>query len=73
MSTPHPALTFIVPDRIVRFIKAMIEWQRDEFDVPYFLEKPWKWEQEFTAWLSFGCPAGPDDEGWGQFTGTSND
>lgn len=68
----HPSLAAIaVPGSVLRFVRAMVEWQGSEFEVAYFLEKPWKWEAEFVAWLSHGRPTSSADDGWAQFIGES--
>jgi hypothetical protein len=48
------------------FVRAMIAADSD-FDVVYFLEKPWKWNMEANAWYTFGLPKQPGDPGWRQF------
>ena len=48
------------------FVGAMMDCQPD-FDVPYFLEKPFKWLPEAELWYDHGCPTDPEDDAFGKW------
>lgn len=44
---------------LVTFCRVLSEADafRDQAALLYFLEKPWKWETEYEAWVRLGRPA----------------
>jgi hypothetical protein len=55
-----------IPYACYAFVGAMLEAQPD-FEVSYFLSKPWKWEAEFDAWRAAGYPENDGAPGWEYF------
>lgn len=43
------------------FLQFIVAWDPD-FDVIDLLQKPWKWDAEFTLWLDNGKPTSDEDE-----------
>lgn len=50
---------------VARMLTAA-NWLTSPEDVVYFLEKPWKWENERDAWIGAGRPMA-EDAGWQLF------
>lgn len=51
-----------MPDNLVRFGEALEAGDLLELGWPYFLEKPWKWADEYAAWSKLGYPSSADRE-----------
>lgn len=51
--------------RLIAFGRALDE-ANGGLDWPYFLEKPWKWSNEYKSWLALGAPV-EDDPTWNDF------
>jgi hypothetical protein len=57
-----------VPDDLITFGVALEDAGFGPWDTgwPYFLEKPWKWVDEYAAWVNCGSPVNLAD-GWAAF------
>jgi hypothetical protein len=56
----HILRNFHVPDDVLSFARAMRLVQGQDFDLIYFLEKPWEWAREFGLWDDCGRPMADD-------------
>lgn len=71
--TPKQAEKFLqanaINGELLEFVRALdmaLAFVRTG-ELLYFLEKPWKWTDEFVAWDAAGRPTSHSDEGWGAF------
>lgn len=55
-----------IPDTCTSFARAMLEIYPD-WDVLYYLEKPWKWAPEMAAWAANGKPTAAGEPGFMKF------
>jgi hypothetical protein len=53
-----------VADPALGFARAMHNLHGSDFELLYFLEKPWKWQDEYERWCSAGMPSSSDAETW---------
>lgn len=65
MTTKHELETLRPAGELVSFGRALAAGDA-AFDWPYFLDKPWKWEREYAAWVELDRP-GPDEAAWSTF------
>jgi hypothetical protein len=51
-----------------QFVAALIEADELAIDhIPLLLEKPWKWQNEYDAWIAAYRPIDPSQPDWLQF------
>jgi hypothetical protein len=57
-----------VPSKLIDFGRALETYLAGsaDFEWRYFLDKPWKWSEEYVAWANADYPQ-EGDEGWEDF------
>jgi hypothetical protein len=65
-----PTMTLVMGNKTYEWLQAMVA--AGEFpgtsDLMEFLEKPWHWNDEYEAWVSFGHPQEDDQVNFKRFT-----